>query len=414
MRGRSPPVVTGGLRCSPTSAGLSADLSCVAQTRGPDGPDIGPRRRQRMRRSFWLAAAGGLSLSVGAAARPPADSAPTAPGAAAVQPAQAAPPWANKFFLPDIATNREQPAPLAITHNFGEVPHGTLCVQKFIITNIYDVPMQITDVRKSCTCLDYIPLTKTLQPNETAEFTVTMNAGKFVGLNTQTFYVTFGPKYVSTAVIRVQATSRTDVTLTPGAVAFGTVPQGSRSSQAVTVKYSGRTRDWKLTEVVPTQGPFEVRFAEVSRGGVLRGGAEYSVEVTLKPNAPPGAISEQVGIKTSDPTHPVVQIAVSGTIAAPIELAPNKVRFDGVPVGQSVTQRVLVRAAKPFKILGVDGAGDGVTVELPSTPAPLQVHFLTVKFDPKQAGVASPQLRIRTDLDGGSATLPIEAEAIAK
>lgn len=367
-----------------------------------------------MRRSFWLAAAGGLSLSVGAIARPPVDSVPTAPGAPAVQPAQAAPPWANKFFLPDAATNREQPAPPAILHNFGEVPHGTLCVQKFTITNIYDVPMQITDVRKSCTCLDYVPLTKTLQPNETAEFTVTMNTGKFVGLNAQTFYVTFGPKFVSTAVIRVQATSRTDVTLTPGAIAFGTVPQGSRASQSVTVKYSGRTRDWKLSEVVPVQGPFEVRFVETSRGGPLRGGAEYSVEVTLKPTAPAGTISEQVSIKTSDPTHPVVQIAVSGTIAAPIELAPNKVRFDGVPVGQSVSQRVLIRAAKPFKILGVDGAADGVTVELPATSAPLQVQFLTVKFDPKQAGTVTQQLQVRTDLEGGTATLPIEAEAIAK
>jgi len=364
-----------------------------------------------MRRSFWLAAAGGLSLSVGAVARPPADS---SPNTAAVQPAQAAPPWANKFFLPDIATNREQPAPVAINHNFGEVPHGTLCVQKFTITNIYDVPMQITDVRKSCTCLDYIPLTKTLEPNESAEFTVTMNAGKFVGHNAQTFYVTFGPKYVSTAVIRVQATSRTDVTLTPGAIAFGTLAQGNKTSQAVSVKYSGRNREWKLTEVVPPQGPFEVRFSEVSRGGVLRGGAEYSVEVTLKPNAPAGSISEQLSIKTSDPSHPVVQIAVTGTIAAPIEFAPNKVRFDGVPVGQSVTQRVLVRAAKPFKILGVEGAGEGVTVELPATSAPVQVHFITVKFDPKQAGTVIPQLRIRTDLDGGTATLPVEAEAIAK
>ena len=83
-------------------------------------------------------------------------------------------------------------------------------------------------------------MTKALQPNETAEFTVTMNAGKFVGFNAQTFYVTFGPKYVSTAVIRVQATSRTDVSINPGGVAFGTVPLGTRPSQSVSIKYSGR------------------------------------------------------------------------------------------------------------------------------------------------------------------------------
>lgn len=360
-----------------------------------------------MRRMYGLAVVVGLIVPAGAIAQ-----APVAPA----QPATPAPPapWANKFFLPDIATNREQPAPPVITHNFGEVPHGTLCVHKFTITNIYDVPMQITEVRKSCTCLDYVPLTQTLQPNDTAEFTVTMNTGKFVGFNAQTFYVTFGPKYVSTAVIRVQATSRTDVSINPGAVNFGAVSQGARANQSVTVKYSGRSRDWKMTEVLPVQGPFEVKVTEVSRGGPLRGGAEYQIDVTLKPSTTVGTISELVTIKTTDSAHPTVQLAVSATIVAPLELAPAKIRFDPLPVGQSTSHRVLIRAAKPFKVVGVDGVGDGITVELPAAGAPLPVQFITVKFDPKQVGTVSRQLRIRTDLDGSIVTLPVEAEAIAQ
>jgi hypothetical protein len=342
----------------------------------------------------------GLTVTVAALAQPVAPPAPP--------PTQQAP-WANKFFLSDIATNREQTAPGIITHNFGEVPHGTLCVHKFTITNIYDVPMQITDVRKSCSCLDYVPMTKVLQPNETAELTVTMNTAKFVGQNAQTFFVTFGPKFVSTAVIRVSATSRTDVSLTPGAVNFGIVPQGTRTNQTVQVKYSGRTRDWKLTEVVPGSGPFEVKLTEVGRGGPFRGGAEYQVDVTLSANAQPGAISEQISLKTNDPTNPLIQIGVTGTVVAALDLAPNKVRFD-VKVGESGSQRVLVRSAKPFKILGVDGAGDGISVELPATPASLPVQVVTVKFEPKQPGAISRQLRIRTDQGDSSVVLPVEAQ----
>ena len=99
-----------------------------------------------------------------------------------------------------------------------------------------------------------------------------MNAGKFVGFNSQTFYVTFGPKYVSTAIIRVSATSRTDVSINPGNASFGVVPLGSRVSQSLTIKYTGKSRDWKLTDVVPVQGPFDVKVTELSRGGPLRGG----------------------------------------------------------------------------------------------------------------------------------------------
>lgn len=357
-----------------------------------------------MRRTLRLAAvaATGLSLTVATAADP------AAPAAAAAQPAGPAVPWANKFFLPDVVNNREQTAPAVITHNFGEVPHGTLCVHKFTITNIYDVPMQITDVRKGCTCLDYVPMTKVLKPNESAEFTVTMNTGKFVGQNAQNFYVTFGPKFVSTAVLRVTATSRTDVSVNPGAIGFGTVPQGTRLNQSVQVKYSGRSRDWKLTEVVPGNWPFEVKLAETARGGPLRGGAEYLVDVTLSPNAPPGPISEQITLKTNDPTNPLIQLGVTGTVVAPLELNPGKVRFE-VKTGEAATQRVLVRAAKPFKVTGVDGAGDGLSVELPATPAALPVQVITVKFEPKQPGAVARQLRIRTDLGEVSALLPVEA-----
>jgi hypothetical protein len=359
---------------------------------------------RRVQRAFAIAAAG-LALTVvsgdGAAQPVPAATAPAATAA----------PWANKFFLPDISANREQTAPAVITHNFGEVPHGTLCVHKFAVTNIYDVPMQIVEVKKSCSCLDYVPMTKVLQPNETAEFTVTMNAGKFVGQNAQTFYVTFGPKFVSTAAIRVSATSRTDVSLTPGAVTFGTVPQGTRINQTVQIKYSGRTRDWKVTEAVQGAYPFDVKLSEVSRGGPLRGGADFQVDVTLHADAAPGPISEQIALKTNDPTNPLIQIGVTGTIVAPLELAPNKVRLEAKVGGDPATQRVLVRAAKPFKVLGVDGAEGPVAVELPATNAALPLQVIVVRFDPKKAGVANYHLRIRTDLVGdASAVLPVDVE----
>lgn len=361
-----------------------------------------------MRRVLRMAAvaATGLSLTVASAAQPPAPPAPA-------QPVVQAAPWANKFFLPDIATNREQAAPAIITHNFGEVPHGTLCVHKFTVTNVYDVPMQITDVRKSCSCLDYVPMTKVLEPNETAEFTVTMNTAKFVGQNAQTFYVAFGPKFVSTAVIKVSATSRTDVSVSPGAVSLGAVPQGTRLNQSVQVKYSGRTRDWKVTEVVPGTYPFEVKLSETNRGGPLRGGAEYQVDVTLNGNAAPGPISEQITLKTNDPTNPFIHVGVTGTVVAPLTLEPGKVRLEA-KVGESATYRVLVKAAKPFKVVGVDGTGDGVTVDLPAVPAALPVQVIVVKFEPKVTGAVARQLRIRTDQGEAGALLPVEAEGTPK
>jgi Protein of unknown function (DUF1573) len=348
-----------------------------------------------MRRLILSVVLVGAVAGVGSA-QPPVAAAPPAP-------------WANKFFLKDIEKNREQVPPPAIVHDFGDVPSGTLCVHKFTITNVYETAMQITEVRKSCTCLDYVPMTKQLQPNESADFTVTMNAGKFIGFNAQTFYITFGPKYVSTAVVRVQANSRTDVTVNPGAINFGTVAQGTKAAQAATVKYAGRMRDWKIVDSSQASGPFEVAIRETNRGGPLRPGAEYYVEVTLKPTATAGPLDEQITLKTNDPSNPQIHITVRGAVVAPLNLQHDRIQFDATAVGQTVVQRTFVRAAKPFKILGVEGTGDGVTVELPAATAPLPYQVLTIKFEPTAAGVVSKQLRIRTDLDGGAAVvLPVE------
>src|SRR5205823_4493061 len=124
-------------------------------------------------------------------------------------------PWANKLFLPDIARNPDQPAPQVVTHDFGTVPHGTLCVHRFTMTNIYAVPLQVTHVNKSCGCLEAYPPQRVLQPSESAEFLVTMDTSKFKGPNAQTISVWVGPERVSMAVFRFQANSRTDVTLSP-------------------------------------------------------------------------------------------------------------------------------------------------------------------------------------------------------
>lgn len=358
-----------------------------------------------MRRLYLLAAVVGLAAAVAAAGPQPPGPAPSPPPAA--QPA----PWANKFFLKDIFDNREQPPPPAILHSFGEVPHGTLCAHTFTVTNVYDEPMQVTDIRKSSHALDFVPLTKVLQPNEAGEFTVTLNTAKFVGAATHTVYVTFGPKYISTAVLKVTAVSKTDLTVSPGAVAFGAVAQGVRASQGVKLEYKGSMRGWKLTEVVPPAGPLDVGFAETARGGVLRGGAEYLVTVALKPGAAVGPISERVTVKTNDPANPQVQITVTGAVVAPLDLTSARVRFAGDDaLGGSV--RVGVRAARPFRLLRVDGQGDGVTAELPPAGPPLPFHTLTVRFDRTKPGAVSRELKLKTDLDGGAvAVLPVEVEA---
>ena len=333
---------------------------------------------------------------------------------ASAQPSEQPVPWANKFFLPDIAQNPSQNPPPVIVKDFGTVPHGTLCVHRFTVTNIYDVPVQVTDIRRSCGCLEAYPPMKVLQPNEAADFVVTMDSARFKGDNATTIYVTFRgvldqTEFQNTAVLRIQANSRTDVQLSPGRVHFGTIAQGARvAPQAVTVEYSGRQRDWKIVGVIPPAGPIDVEVKQVGSGFL---GSKYQVSVALKPDAPAGPVAEVIGLRTNDPTAPIVQVNVTGTVQAPVTLSTDAARFGKVTVGQTGTLRVIVRGTNgtAFVVQPVAEDADGVSVE--TFPAASPTQIVTVKFKPNKPGVVRKDVRLQTSLGGGvTATIRVEGE----
>ncbi len=347
-----------------------------------------------------------LTLIVGGAAVASAQRPLTRPSPPVSAPAVG--PWANKFFMPGIDKEPTQQPPLVIAHDFGTVPYGTLCTQKFTITNIYDVPIQVTDIRVECGCLKAYPPNKVLQANEQAEFTVAMNAGMFKGNNAKKMYVTFGPNFVSEAVLRLAANSREDVSLTPGEIDFGIVSQGTKTSKTVSLKYNGRQRDWKLTEVVSSNAAYEVEVKEATRGPLL--GVEYYVTVTLKSDAVAGNLNDAIAIKTNDPAVPLVNVNVRAVVLAPVRVSPDKLEFKNIKLGEAATYKVMLDTAATCLVTPQAEDADGFSVETSSVAS--QKQMVRVKFEPKKAGTIRKDLKLQTNLPGNpSVTIVVEGGA---
>jgi hypothetical protein len=83
-----------------------------------------------------------------------------------------------------------------------------------------------------------------------------------------------------------------------------------------------------------------------------------------------------------------------------------------VKVGETMTKKVFVRGSRPFRIIGVEGDGKGIRVELPASAADSQI--LLIHFEPTEAGEFHRELRIRTDLDRETATVSVDAHVEAK
>jgi hypothetical protein len=314
-----------------------------------------------------------------------------AAGSSAAQAQTAA--WADKLFQGHLS------------HDFGNVPRGAQLAHRFPLKNIYAVDLQIVNVRTSCGCASATPAVRLVKSKESSYIDVTMDARKFTGPKTISIYITVGPEYTSTATLKVSATSRADVVFNPGQISFGVVSRGDRPKQVIDVEYAG-VAPWKITEVVTDDAaPFDVSYSELYR---RPGQVGYRVTVTLKADAPAGPLRHEMQLKTNDRASPVLAVLVEATVQAALSVAPGVVAMDMVKVGEAKTQMVVVRGNKPFRIVAIEGQGDGVTAALPSQAA--AVHRLTIKCQPTKAGALSKQLTIKTDLaKDAAATVTVEA-----
>jgi hypothetical protein len=310
--------------------------------------------------------------------------------------------WATKLFT-------DETGKIPSGHNFGSVPKGAMLQHRFPITNIYAVPLTIS-CKVSCNCVSVTPLapaTLVLQPKETGSIDITMDTMRFSGHKQVNVEVAVQhPQYWSSANLVIQAVRRDDLELNPAQAMFGAVATGQQTPRQLMIRYRGNQPGWKITGVAPDQtAPFDLNLQVVTdRVGLV----EYRVLMTQKPDAPAGSYKDEIKLLTTDPNNAVV-VPYDMRVVAPLTVQPDIWRLPPVKIGTPVERRVIVSAGRPFKIVAVEGQGDGVSVQNLAEAFP--THYLTIKVDPKQPGPVQKTLTIRTDI-GATATVKIDGSAV--
>jgi hypothetical protein len=303
-------------------------------------------------------------------------------------------PWADSLFEKKTE------------HDFGNVAHGTLMLHKFAFKNIYAVPLDVKVLSTSCGCTDATPSTARVEPHGTGTIDVNMNGRIFTGPRTVYIYVRFShnyPEFYSTATLTIVANSRPDIVFNPGEVNFGVVAQGQGGAQDITVEYAG-VQNWQVKDVVTNGLPIEAKLEQLRKPA---GQAGYKVSVTLKPDAPAGALKGEMFLKTNDPASPLLPVLVEGNVQPALTASPRLVRLSA----QASSGNVAVRGNKPFRILSVEGLGDGVSLanELPTAAA--ESHRLTFRLDKGAASDFRRKVQITTDLQKAPVVVTVEGGA---
>lgn len=306
-------------------------------------------------------------------------------------PARAQTQWADKLFMQDGGSTK---------HDFGTVPRGTQLKHAFTMKNIYKVPLEITEVKPSCGCLTYTMSTKVIPPGETATLNINMDGTRFNGHKIITVRVTVGPEYVSSATLTVTANARFDVTFTPSEIDFGLVQRGQTPTKSIDVEYFGG-QAWQVSEIVKTAScPFDLKVED------LKGRRGYRIFATLRADAQPGQFRHEIILKTNDTASPVLTFNAVGNVLASLKASPANVTLAS-KVGEKKSRKVVISGSQAFKILGVDGQGDGVTAHFDDGEDSTQ--YVDVRFEPTKAGDHKKQLVVRTSLGKETVTISVDA-----
>lgn len=302
--------------------------------------------------------------------------------------------WAEKLFKDGTS------------HDFGSVPRGAQLLHKFKMTNIYAVPLEITNVRSSCTCGTVTPSVKVLEPRQDGFIEVMMDTRRFTGAKTISIFVTVGPQYTSTAELKMTANSRGDVVFNPGEINFGVVPRGQTKTVPIEVEYAGAL-DWRVSEVDKSNAPLDVTLEEMYR---RPGKVGYRVKATLKADTPSGNHKWEIFLKTNDPASKLVPVLVEANVQAALTVLPDPLKLTTIKVGTETNARVSVKGNKPFRILSVEGLDEELTTTalFPSKEAQ-ERHTLELRCQPVKPGELKRVLQIKTDAQEAPVTVTVEA-----
>jgi hypothetical protein len=278
--------------------------------------------------------------------------------------------------------------------DFGPVARAAKVEHTFVLKNNTKQTVHIAGVRSSCGCTQPRVLKDTAAPGEEATVVAAFNTRGFTGTHGAWVTVSIDRPQYAEVRLRIDGYIRTDIVVDPGQVSLGAVGLGKGKEKSVKINYAGRN-DWKIADVKSNSPYVEANAVETTRSN---GRVSYDLVVKLKDNAPVGYVNDELSLITNDRKATRFPVKVDGLVVANLTISPSPLMLGTVQPGQTVKRQLIVKGAKPFKILEISADVPGFTFE-PSDEAKL-VHIVPVIFKADTAAQSlDGQILVRTDLE---------------
>lgn len=204
-----------------------------------------------------------------------------------------------------------------------------------------------------------------------------------------------------------------NLTVSPVAVAFGSVSAGQQVTRNVTITNPGNAPLAIASATLRGRNASQYDIDAAAATGALGPGASREFAVTFQPTSD-GSVSATLSLSTNDTSLPTYQIRLGGSVTAPnVRVSPGSLNFGEVRVTETATRNLTVSNTgnAPLEVAGAAFSSGLVRAASLRTATPLTIapgasRELTVTFTPPAAQTYSGTLRLGTN-DTDESTVPV-------
>ncbi len=237
-------------------------------------------------------------------------------------------------------------------YDFGELDNSNKVSRDFIVKNVGDDALVISDVKTTCGCTVAELEKNTLAPGEETTIAAVFNLKGKQGIQSKKITVMSNDPETPNYILEIKGNSVATISLEPTLLNLGRIVDNDAHSQLVTVRSTKEGHTFKIEKiVVPEDAQFTAEVEEVEPG------KEYRITATTQPGLVAGMLNGRITVMTDDPSRKMLSISVYGHVIGALQLRPDVVtiRANADVDAPRATQylQVLPGRAKSFELLDV-------------------------------------------------------------
>ena len=234
-------------------------------------------------------------------------------------------------------------------HDFGTVARGSKAEFDFTLSNLYVEDVHIVTAYSSCGCTSVEIVKPTLKTYEEGAIRASI---QYADLPRITVRHDYRDHRQADAGRGSPPRSRGDSRrrgLRARQRSTRRRPKGTAVQRTVRVNRSG-WGEWQITDVKSSNPHISAKVVDTNR---QNGWTTTDLSVTLDKDAPAGYLQDHLLLVTSEGQSLQMPLAVEGRVVSNLTVSPSSLFMGIVQPGQEVTKSLVVKGARPFKVLSI-------------------------------------------------------------